>query len=51
MYQLWGLAEDRDFAGSFPRPFWSWLLRVCDRHHGYTHSNDGIIVPNSGESP
>lgn len=35
IYWLWGVAEERDFDGSFPRPFWRWLLRWCDHQHGY----------------
>jgi hypothetical protein len=33
--KVWGLAEQMDWDDRFPRPFWRWLLRWCDRRAGY----------------
>lgn len=32
---LWGVAEQMDWDARFPRSFWRWLLRWCDRRAGY----------------
>ena len=34
-YRIWGIAESMDWNGRFPRRFWRWLLRRCDRRSGY----------------
>ena len=33
---VWGVAEQMDWDRRFPRMFWAWLLRWCDRRAGYT---------------
>ncbi len=37
MFQkVWGVAEQMHWDRRFPRFFWRWLLRWCDRRAGYT---------------
>jgi hypothetical protein len=37
---LWALAERKDWTEAFPRPFWRFLLRKCDRAHGHIMEYD-----------
>lgn len=44
IYWLWGVAEIKDWNGTFPRPFWRWLLRKTDAYHGHQYDSLGQII-------